>query len=152
MEHDIQDRLRDIFRIERTAHHVCRILTEMKDLRRPLGEPAAYVLHLGKQVEHLTSFMPRYPQAQALLCGMDRQIFQRLEQDTLNGEQELNPTLKMDRQIDRDLRYYNGLLAVAPSLRRMLLRLINRVGTEQQSTVKEAEGTSNTETSEMVAQ
>jgi len=57
--------------------------------------------------------MPRYPQAQALLCGMDRQISQHLEQDILNGDQELNPTLKMDRQIDRGLRYYNGLLAVA---------------------------------------
>lgn len=151
LEHDIQDRLRDIFRIERTAHHVSRILTEMKDHQQQSGEPNAYILHLGKQVEHLTSFMPRYPQAQALLCAMDREISQQLEQDTLNSEQELNPTLKMDRQIDRDLRYYNRLLAVAPSLRRMLLRLINRLGPEQQSTGKEAEDTANTETPEMVA-
>jgi hypothetical protein len=57
----------------------------------------------------------------------------------------------MDRQIDRDLRYYNRLLAVALSLRRMLLRLINRLGPEQQSTGKEAEDTANTETPEMVA-
>jgi hypothetical protein len=123
----------------------------MKDHQQQSGEPNAYILHLGKQVEHLTSFMPRYPQAQALLCAMDREISQQLEQDTLNSEQELNPTLKMDRQIDRDLRYYNRLLAVALSLRRMLLRLINRLGPEQQSTGKEAEDTANTETPEMVA-
>ncbi len=155
LEHDIQDRLRDIFRIERTAHHVCRILTEMKDQEQQSGEPNAYILHLGKQVEHLTSFIPRYPQAQTLLCGMDREIYQQMEQDTLNDDQELNPTLKMDRQIDRDLRYYNRLLAVGPSLRRMLLRLINRIGserlgTERLATGKEAEDTSNTETPEMV--
>jgi len=151
-EHDIQDLLRDIFRLERTAHHVSRILTEMKDLQQQSGAPNAYVLHLGKQVEHLTSFIPRYPQAQALLCGMDRQISHRFEQDTLTCDRETNPTLKTDRQIDRGLRYYNGLLAVAPSLRRMLLRLINRLGTERLATENEAKGISNTETPEMVAQ
>ncbi len=152
LEQDIQDRLRDIFRIERTAHHVCRILTEIKDRIQQTGEPNAYVRHLGKQVEHLTSFMPRYPQAQALLLGMDRQISKRFAQDTLTGDQETNPSLKIERQVDRDLQYYHGLLGVAPSLRRMLLRLMNRFGSGQDLSPDQAQGLSQKEAQEMAIQ
>ncbi len=152
VEQDIQDQLRDIFRIERTSHHVCRILTEMKDRNQESGEPQAYVRHLGKQVEHLTSFMPRYPQAQTLIIGMDKQISQRFEQDTLTCDQETNPSLKMDLQIDRGLRYYNGLLGVTPSLRRMLLRLLKRFKPDQELSSDPANVTSDYETSEIMVQ
>lgn len=151
LEQDIQDRLRDIFRVERTAHHVCRILTEMKDRIQQTGEPNAYVRHLGKQVEHLTSFMPRYPQAQALLLGMDRKISQRFEQDTQTCDQETNPSLKIDQQIDRGLRYYNALLGVAPSLRRMMLRLLNRLGGGHEPSLDQV-ATTASETTEMAVQ
>lgn len=152
MEQDIQDQLRDIFRIERTAHHVCRILTEMKNQNQESGEPQAYVHHLGKQVEHLTSFMPRYPQAQALILGMDKQMSQRFEQDTLTCDQETNPSLKMDLQIERGLRYYHGLLGVTPSLRKMLLRLMNRFSPDQELSSDQANVASDYEASEMMVQ
>ncbi len=152
LEQDIQDRLRDIFRIERTAHHVCRILTEMKDRIQQTAEPNAYVRHLGKQVEHLTSFMPRYPQTQALLLGMDRQMSQRFEQDTLTCDQETTPSGRMNREIERGLRYYNGLLGIAPPLRSMLLRLMNRFESGEDLSPDQAQGLSQSETQEMAIQ
>lgn len=152
LQQDIQDRLRDVFRIERTAHHVCRILTEMKDQQQQSGERTAYVLHLGRQVEHLTSFMPRYPQAQTLLCGMDQQIARRFAQDTLTCERESDPNLRSDREIDRGFRYYDSLRVIAPTLRHMLVQLLNQLGCTQPLTMEKEETLKKIETSELVNQ
>jgi len=152
LQQDIQDRLRDIFRIERTAYHVCRILSEIKERQLKSGESYAYVLHLKKQAEHLTSFMPRYSQAQALLCGMDQQMTRQFDQDTLTCEREPDPRLRSDLEIDRGFRYYEGLRVAAPSLRRMLLQLLNQLGSESQSTFAGPDALRSGKTPELVKQ
>ncbi len=152
LREDIQDRSRDIFRMERTAYHVCRILSQMKDHQQQSGEFLAYALHLGKQAEHLTSFMPRYPQAQALLCGMDQTITKRFQQDTLTCEREPDPRLRRHLEIDRGIRYYEGMQRVAPSLRHMLSHLLKQLEPEQQPNFEEEESLEISETPELVNQ
>ena len=79
--------------------------------------------------------------------GMDHQMTRQLEQDTLAFERERNPALKIDRQIERGLQYYNGLLGVAPQLRQMLAQLLT-----EDAILEHSDTTSETGKWEMVAQ
>ena len=131
LRQDIHDRLRDLFRIERIARQVCRLLTRIKDQRHRSNERDPHFFRMEKQVEQLTREMPRYSHAQALLCGMAHRMTPRLDQDAFDFKRKTDPQIPIDQQIDRDLGYYTGLLAVMPRLRCLLSRLSNRLKTEQ---------------------
>lgn len=147
LRRDTRNRLRDVFQIERTAQQVCQLLHEMKEYGQESLDSNPNLLKLSEQVEQLTKEMPLYTQAQSLLCGMNHHIRKHLQQDTNAFEQETDPMVKTERQIHRGLRYYNGLLEVAPHLRQMLARLLGRLKIEQQS----RETVGNTDSQKMVA-
>ena len=127
---DIQARLRDVFRFERTARHVFRLLTKMKDHRARATDLPPSFLQLGHKVEKLTSLMTGYVQAQTLLDGMNPQLSSQFDLDSLSLQGESDPQLKIDRQIERGLRYYSGVLAITPLLRDWLGKLVDRLTAE----------------------
>ncbi|RMH06272.1 MAG: DUF115 domain-containing protein, partial [Nitrospirae bacterium] len=124
---EIHLRMRDVYRIERTANHVCRLLNRMAAKRHMARAIDTEFVRLGKTVERLTSLIPRYQTARSLLHWMDIEIEQQLSADTKALDHIQDPFLKHDKQIERGLRYYGGLSRTAPLLREKMARLLRRL-------------------------
>ncbi|MEC4674477.1 MAG: 6-hydroxymethylpterin diphosphokinase MptE-like protein, partial [Nitrospirota bacterium] len=125
---EVQTQARNFFRVERTSQHVCRLLEAMKRRWQQHRQVDQEFTRLGKQVERLTSCIPRYQQVRELLHWMDLELEIQLDQDTQELEETTDLTLKHEKQLERGLKYYGGLIRIAPKLRNYCERLAYRLG------------------------
>ncbi len=113
---EVRMRSRDVFRIQRTSHHVCILLTTMKERWQRVQIADKEFQQLGKKVERLTNLIPRYPKVRDLLHWMNIDLERQLAEDTQTLETLTDPKDKHAMQIERGLRYYGGLTRTAPAL------------------------------------
>ena len=124
---EVQTRARDLFRVERTSRHVCRLLETMKSRWEPHRQADQEFTRLGRQVERLTGFIPRYQQVRELLHWMDLELEIQLNQDTQDLDVAADLEVKYEKQLERGLKYYGGLIRIAPKLKTYCDRLAYRL-------------------------
>lgn len=124
---EVRARSRDIFRVQRTSRHVCVLLTEMKERWLHAQVPDVDFQKLGKAVEKLTSFIPRYTKVRELLHWMNVELERQLAEDTQLLESLTDPKDKHELQIERGLRYYGGLSRIAPELGEKIQNFLQRL-------------------------
>ena len=124
---EVRARSRDVFRVQRTSHHVCALLTTMKERwqRVPLADKEFQ--QLGKKVERLTNLIPGYPKIRELLHWMNVDLERQLAKDTQTLDSLSDPKDKHALQIERGLRYYGGLSRTAPPLGEKLQEFTRRL-------------------------
>jgi hypothetical protein len=113
---EVRERSRDVFRVQRTSHHVCNLLTTMKERWQRVQIADKEFQQLGKKVERLTNLIPRYPKIRELLHWMNIDLERQLAQDTQALDALTDSKDKHELQIERGLRYYGGLSRTAPPL------------------------------------
>ena len=124
---EVRARLRDVHRVQRTGRHVCALLATMKERWQCQQVADAEFQRLGRQVERLTSFIPRYPKVRELLHWMNIDLERQLAEDTETLETLSDPKAKHEQQIERGLRYYGGLSRTAPQLAEKLRDFAQRL-------------------------
>lgn len=125
--HEVRARARDLFRLERTSRHIHRLLQTMKQRWDANRQVDPEFTRLGKQVERLTHYIPRYVQVRELLHWMKLELEIQLSQDTQTLEEERDLQKKHEIQLNRGLRYYGGLIQIAPGLREKCESLCRRL-------------------------
>jgi|GEM_PF-6848005 len=124
---EVRERLRDVFRVQRTSDHVCALLTTMKERWQRAQVADKEFQQLGKKVERLTNLIPRYPKIRELLHWMNIDLERQLAEDTETLDALTDPKDKHEKQIERGLRYYGGLSRTAPSLGEKLQEFTQRL-------------------------
>ncbi|MDT7043266.1 6-hydroxymethylpterin diphosphokinase MptE-like protein [Candidatus Nitronereus thalassa] len=125
--HELRTRSRDVFRVQRTSHHVSVLLTKMKERWQRVQIPDKEFQQLGKKVERLTALIPRYTRVRELLHWMNIELERQLAEDTQTLETLTDPKDKHALQIERGLRYYGGLSKTAPPLGEKLKEFLCRM-------------------------
>jgi len=124
---EVRDRSRDVFRMQRTSHHVYVLLTTMKERWQRVQIVDKEFQRLGRKIERLTRYIPRYPKVRELLHWMNIDLERQLAEDTQTLETLTNPKDKHALQIERGLRYYGGLSRIAPPLGEKLQEFSRRL-------------------------
>ena len=125
---EVQWRIQDFHRLERVSRHLSRILEEMALERRQSEKISDRLVTLSGRAERLTKYIPRYSKALGLLpiINYNLELFMsREETDTI--DEIGNPEEKLDKQIERGLRYYGDLIRIVPIVRTDLVRLEERL-------------------------
>lgn len=124
---EVRMRSRDVFRVQRTSHHVCIMLTKMKERWQRVQIADKEFQQLGRKVERLTNLIPRYPKVRELLHWMNIDLERQLAEDTQTLETLTDPKDKHAMQLERGLRYYGGLSRTAPPLGEKLQEFLRRL-------------------------
>ena len=125
---EVADRVRDLYRLERVSRRLCRLFEEIVQERSESTEVTESLVRLTDKAERLTSLVPRYSKALGLLPLMNYglELFM-LKKATDAIDRIEDPEEKLDKQIERGLRYYGDLMRVAPLMRENLVRLQERL-------------------------
>ena len=125
---EIQMRVRDFHRLERVSRHLCRILEDMALERKKSEDITDRLVTLSAKAERLTQFIPRYGKALGLLkiINYNLELFMDREETEIIDKLE-DPQEKLDKQIERGLRYYGDLLRVVPIVGADVIRLEQRL-------------------------
>lgn len=125
---EIQLRIRDFHRLERVSRHLCRLLEEMALERKKSQDISEHLAKLSAKAERLTQLVPRYHKALGLLQIFNYNLeLYMLREDTDAVDQVEDPLEKLDKQIERGLRYYGDLLRIVPIVGEDIIRLEQRL-------------------------
>lgn len=124
---DVKARIRDCFRVGRTAGHIVRLLQRIEEKRQSSKSVDDELIRLGQRVERLTGLIPRYSQIRKLLHWMDISLEQQLQQHTRAAEQIKDLELRRDKELERGIGYYDGLARVSPLFGEYLRRVNRRL-------------------------
>ncbi len=125
---EIQLRIRDFHRLERVSRHLYRILEEMALERKQSENISDRLAILSAKAERLTQYIPRYAKALGLLkiVNYNLELFMHREETEAVDNVE-DPLEKLDKQIERGLRYYGDLLRIVPIVGEDVIRLEERL-------------------------
>lgn len=125
---EIQLRIRDFHRLERVSRHLCRLLEEMALERKQSEEVSDRLAKLSDKAQRLTQYIPRYSKALGLLQVVNYNLELYMQREDTETMDELeDPLEKLDKQIERGLRYYGDLLRVVPIVSEDVIRLEQRL-------------------------
>jgi tetratricopeptide (TPR) repeat protein len=128
---EIRDRLQDFNRLERVSFRLCDVMSKISSLRQQgdYGSPA--LSRLSQKAERMTSLVPGYAKTLGLLqlIDFDLELYMCREDtdaaDLIEGEEtEID---RLDKQLQRGLRYYGDLAKAIPILRQQVRRLYGRL-------------------------
>ncbi len=125
---EVQDRVRDLFRIGRVASRLLSLIEEITQEQKKGDSCSERLVHLTQKAEKLTSRIPRYAKALGLLQMVDFDLELYMRRGTVETIDDIEDSEeKLGKQIERANRYYRALLRVVPPLRNSLVRLHSRL-------------------------
>jgi hypothetical protein len=125
---EIRGRSRDFFRLQRASRRLTQLLEKIAIHRETTTSVNESMSRLTFQAERLTRLMPQYHQALELLQLIDFNLELYMYHDSRTDVDKIENELdRLDKQIERGLRYYGGVRDAATHMHEYLVHLTSQL-------------------------